>query len=275
MVWRGHGRGGIRRVCRCSRCLSAFVEPMPEEDTLQAHYSASYFTRFYGGDRKTALRSCSGVLERAEGRLGGRPGRVLDVGCGVGDLSVAAHRRGWKAIGIESAPEAARQAAGRGIEVVPGQAATLLGAEGTGPPSLAGPFDLVVFRDVVGHLPEAGRALRGAVSRLRSGGWLAVRTPNRHAGVFRVARLVSRVRDASGILHLPAQVLHVHRPGLDRILAGLGLDARVIEGESDRAAGGAVRYSDRLLADWFWRGCLAVWERRGEPESLWGWGRKP
>ena len=249
---------------------------MPDRSTLQAHYGADYFARHYGGDREAALARCDGLLEEAERRLGARAGHALDVGCGVGDFDIAARQRGWSTVGIESAPEAARRAAERGCSVVRGDAAALLDRpSGQGPPELAGPFDLVVFRDVLGHLSEAGSVLRAAVARLRPGGWLVVRTPNRHAGVFRLARRIGWLREASGILHLPAQVLHLDREALGRILDQLGLVDRSIEGESESVAGSAVRYSASPLADWLWRRCLAAWKRRGEPETLRAWGRHP
>ncbi|MFQ5719978.1 MAG: class I SAM-dependent methyltransferase [Acidobacteriota bacterium] len=276
VLWRGRGRGGIRRVRRCGRCHTGFADPMPAAGTLQAHYSDEYFARHYGGNRQTAQRRCDRLLATVEQRAGTSPGRLLDIGCGVGDLLSAARRRGWQVTGIEAASVAARQArAAAGGETIEGDAARCLEPQpDAGLAALAGPFDLVVLRDVLGHLAAAGAVLRGAVSRLRAGGHLVVRTPNHHAGVFRVARSIGWLRDASGVLHLPAQVLHIDREAVTRILAFLGLSDCGVTGESERRNGEDVRYSTDRLANWFWHRCLATWERRGEPETLLAWGRR-
>jgi SAM-dependent methyltransferase len=192
------------------------------------------------------------------------------VGCGVGDLAAAARGRGWQVTAIEPAPAAVRRARERGIEVVAGEAADALAG-----PAAPGPFDLVVFRDSLAHMSAAGSALAGAVRRLVPGGWLAARVPNRHPGVLRAARWAARVTDASGVLHLPAQVLHLDAASLAAALDRQGLEQVAVTGVSEGVAGSGGRYSRRALPDLAWRLLVRRWRRRGWAEALWGWGRRP
>src|SRR3546814_16937324 len=54
-------------------------------------------------------------MERAE-RVAGKGGSILDVGCGTGDVLVAAAERGWRAAGVEPVPESAAIAVERGLD---------------------------------------------------------------------------------------------------------------------------------------------------------------
>jgi len=274
-VWRGAGRGGVRQVVRCGGCQAAYNVPPADERSLAAHYSAEYFSDFYGGDRQRATVRQQPFLGAAEEHLAGRAGRLLDVGCGVGDLCVAAQARGWSAVGMELSPAAAARAAERGVEVVVGEAADLLAPGQARPPALSRPFDLVVFRDALVHMPRAAAALAGTARLLRPGGWMALRVPNRHQGIFRAARWVAHLVDASGILHLPVQVFHLDRPALATLLERQGLADVQVVGESEEVAATGGRYSRNPGADLAWRLMVRRWQRRGEPEALWGWGRVP
>jgi SAM-dependent methyltransferase len=274
-VWRGTGRGGVRRVLRCGACQTGYNDPPTDERSLAAHYSAAYFSDFYGGDRRPATDRQQPFLAAAEEHLGGHPGRLLDIGCGVGDLCAAARDRGWSVVGMELSPEAAARAAERGVEVLVGEAAELLAGGRQQPEALRRPFDLIVLRDALVHMPQAATVLTATSDLLRPGGWMAIRVPNRHRGIFRVARWAAHLVDASGILHLPAQVFHLDRPALETLLVRQGLTDIQVVGESEEVAATGGRYSRNPGADMAWRLLVRRWQRRGEPEALWGWGRHP
>ncbi len=271
-VWQGSGRGGVEKVIRCHDCGVAYNAPMPDEAALAAWYSGTYFSNYYGGDRAQPSLRQRPFVQAAQRRLGGQAGRLLDVGCGVGDLCVAAQQEGWEAVGVELAPAAARQAAQRGVCVLTGKAEAVLGSDRA---ELKAGFHMVVFRDSLVHMPRAREALQAAHALLRPGGWLALRVPNRHAGVFAVARLAGRVMDTSGVLHLPAQVFHMDRVSLSAMLSRQGFQQVEVLGESESVAENQGRYSRSRLADLAWRTLVHRWQRRGEWEALWAWGCKP
>ena len=120
---------------------------------------------FYGRARERAHRD---FLER----VAGSPGRVLDVGCGLGYFLARAQSAGWEVRGCDtSAPwvELANRRLGR-------QAVSLGGpVEALGDDER---FDLVTAWDVVEHVHEPADFMRALRRRLAPGGRLFLRTPN-------------------------------------------------------------------------------------------------
>lgn len=99
-----------------------------------------------------------------------RPGRLLDVGGGVGTFCAAAARRGWSPTLLEPVPEAVAHARARGIPSVAGGVADLDPAGDR--------FDAAALVHVLEHLPEARDALERVRDVLRPGGLLLVEVPN-------------------------------------------------------------------------------------------------
>src|SRR5438477_4266277 len=90
----------------CSRCQLEFLYPQPDDAKLAAIYSEGYFLhdqvaeaeeRMSSMKRATAVRYMDMI-----GQLlpeGGR--RLLEIGCGHGDMLVEANRRGYEVAGVE------------------------------------------------------------------------------------------------------------------------------------------------------------------------------
>jgi 2-polyprenyl-3-methyl-5-hydroxy-6-metoxy-1,4-benzoquinol methylase len=97
-------------------------------------------------------------------------GRVLDVGCGSGELLHRLAERGWAVEGVDSDPTSVERARARGFRV-------LLGSlEEQGYPS--GSFDAVTMSHVIEHVPDPTALLAEAHRILKPGGLLVVVTPN-------------------------------------------------------------------------------------------------
>jgi SAM-dependent methyltransferase/glycosyltransferase involved in cell wall biosynthesis len=99
---------------------------------------------------------------------------VLDVGCATGALGAEYKRRnpGCRYLGIDSDPEAARVAAGRLDEV----AASCVEAEPF--PFGCGPFDCIIYGDVLEHLRDPWTVLRRHAASLAEGGLVLICMPN-------------------------------------------------------------------------------------------------
>lgn len=119
-------------------------------------------------------------------RLGeGRGRRALDVGAADGFLSELLTARGWTVTALERDPEQAARARGRCKEVV---VADLEPAA----PLLAGPFDAIVYGDVLEHLTDPLAILRTLNRTLAPGGVVIVSVPNIAHLWVRLSLLVGR-----------------------------------------------------------------------------------
>lgn len=114
--------------------------------------------------------------------------RVLDLGCATGLLGRALRERGCEVVGIERDEGAAAQAAEVLDRVVVADLETadlggLLGAEA---------FDVIVCGDVLEHLRDPLRVLRGALCLLAPGGSIVASIPNIAHAAVRLALLAGR-----------------------------------------------------------------------------------
>lgn len=97
------------------------------------------------------------------------PGRALDVGCGPGGNTAVLRDLGWAVTGIEHSPVAAAVAAGRGLDVVRGDARLLPVADGS--------QDLVMSTDAWEHIDDDAAVARETARVLRPGGRVLVAVP--------------------------------------------------------------------------------------------------
>jgi 2-polyprenyl-3-methyl-5-hydroxy-6-metoxy-1,4-benzoquinol methylase len=169
------GGPGEFAVRACRACGLASTQPRLRPEQFAEYYPQTYYPAHAG--------RLGGLAERARleaiVRLGPyRPlgarhrsaGRLLDVGCGSGELALTFARHGWQVAGVEPSAEAAARAAAGGVEMHCG---TLDDAPWQGPT-----FDAIVFNHSLEHVPDPLASLRQAAGLLREGGTLAVAVPN-------------------------------------------------------------------------------------------------
>lgn len=101
-----------------------------------------------------------------------REGRVLDVGCGTGSVTeIIKARTGAEVIGIEPDPDRQAMAAERGLAVYCGSLTEeFLVAHG--------PFQTILFADVLEHLSNPGEMILLAKKGLAPGGAIVASVPN-------------------------------------------------------------------------------------------------
>lgn len=118
----------------------------------------------------------AGNEKRVYGRIisWAKPGlRALDVGCDTGRLGEGLKRKGLAVDGVEMDPDAARLAAGRLDRVVTGSILDASVLHG-----LNGPYDIIIFADVLEHLPQPEAALDGIKALLSDEGEVYASLPN-------------------------------------------------------------------------------------------------
>lgn len=161
-------------VVRCRRCGLRYVSPRLAPRVEDAQYYVDQYLpeiAIHGAGVDGPIRD----IERYVA-----VGRVLDVGCALGDHLVAARARGWHVVGIEPAPFAAVYArTHHGLTVHQG---TLDDCDVddrlAGGPFAGAGFDAVVLAEVIEHVPDPLATLRRVAALLRPGGVAWLSTPN-------------------------------------------------------------------------------------------------
>jgi SAM-dependent methyltransferase len=165
-------------VRECPNCGLGVTDPRPRGAELERHYPDTYrayrppdglLPPFVSAVRR--IRSEFAIrlgLLRHIARL--EPGRLLDVGCGRGDLAAGFLRYGWQVDGLDVSSSAVESARAIGVAAIRG---TLDDAPWTGES-----FDAVLFSHSLEHIHDPLAALMRAHELLRPGGALAVAVPD-------------------------------------------------------------------------------------------------
>lgn len=157
-------------------------------------------------------------------RFVGRDRRVLEVGCSTGFMTEHLVAAGNEVVGIEIDPEGAEQAR-RHADTVHVADLDLVRLTDL----VDGPFDVVLFGDVLEHLRRPVEALTDARTLLADGGHVVVSIPNAAHADMRLMLLEGRWEyQDRGLLDRT----HVHfftREGLRASLAEAGLVATAVE----------------------------------------------
>lgn len=233
---------GPTRVVRC-RCGLVFVTPAPPRAALEGAYDEAYYRPWAAEARRR-----DGIWRRrlaAVAALVGRPGRLLDVGCGTGDFLALARAGGWEVTGTELSPYAAKAAAGRGLTVVPGEVweAGLLPDR----------FDVATCWHVIEHVADPRRVLDEIRRVLRPGGWLVLATPNLDDRIFRAAYRLARGRpsalyeDDEREVHL----FHFSAGPLRALVAAAGFEVVELGFDRGAAVSGGKYLVNEIAYAWF------------------------
>jgi len=139
------------------------VTPTLTDEELEAYYAKKYQNPCVPHDPDGRADLVCSIAKR--------PGRVLDIGCGCGELLSAFAARGWDPVGIEPNSRAAEIARSKGIqateEVFAADTARRLGS-----------FDAILFAHVLEHLPRPDEIIQLARSILAPHGLLFCEVPN-------------------------------------------------------------------------------------------------
>jgi SAM-dependent methyltransferase len=185
--------------------------------------------------------------------LGGiTPGRLLDVGAGIGTFLAIARDHGWTVEGTEVSSTAIDHAARRyGIALELG----MLG--GTG---LTGPYDAISLWHVLEHIPDPRATIRRCRELLVDGGLLVMAMPNDGTAAWLPTALANAARSLAGRSRTPryeqlrpgreSHIQHFAPATIRRLLAEEGFRGGV-DGVDDaaprRSRRGALAYNIRRL----------------------------
>lgn len=163
------------RLARCNHCGMVWDFSPPEN--LLAQYDKRYFinenpkggyANYFEG-MAVNKKTFSDRLKKIEKRFG--KGKLLDVGCALGDCLVEAKRLGWKEIeGLEISDYAYNFAKKRGLKVKKG----VLGNNTYAKDS----FDIVLYQDVIEHVTDPVQELKRVHRILKPGGLVYLVAPD-------------------------------------------------------------------------------------------------
>lgn len=226
--------GGTAKIVRCRRCGLRRLDPRPDAIAIKEHYGEGYYT----SEGRTRSRLKQQVWDRLRDLssappspgilgvpaalaapmsrrvfdvnipIGVQPPRVIDVGCGFGDLLIYLRQRGCDVLGIESDPAAARVGAAVGVPIHTGELADL----DLEPAS----FDVAVMSHSLEHLEDPVEALTRLASLLRPSGALHLAVPNGAAPGLALHR------EAWGALCYPVHFWYFDPYTLSSLLAKAG-----------------------------------------------------
>jgi SAM-dependent methyltransferase len=197
-------------------------------DLAPAINDSSNHARLDEAQRETALRELRSetfkvIVARASRLAPGGPRRtLLDVGSAHGWFLEQA-RTDFDVLGIEPDEQVGRKAAARGLPVRMGYFPQALAAGES--------FDVIVFNDVIEHIPDIRTALDECRKRLNPSGVLVLNLPSSGGIFYRAAKFLARFRvfgpfDRLWQKSLPSPHVHYfNQRNLTALVDGAGLAA--------------------------------------------------
>lgn len=154
-------------VVSCAECDSVYTPYSPW------YSSASFYSGFYLSEEElsppefvnTRLEEITGEFSRFR-----KNNRLLDIGCGAGNLLAAARKNGWDGQGLDVSPSAVKHVRGLGFEVYEGE------LQDAAFPSQQ--FDVVTAAELLEHLIDPRPLLQEVARILRPGGMFWTTTPH-------------------------------------------------------------------------------------------------
>jgi 2-polyprenyl-3-methyl-5-hydroxy-6-metoxy-1,4-benzoquinol methylase len=178
------------KLVRCHQCHLIFFLPRPTPQELDQFYNSNDYREYYNSSpmanqafaRDRYAQLAQALSLHAPNLISKLNKKLLDVGCGTGDLLVAAAESGWQVTGTELSQAAVKQASeGLGDRVLLGDIHTL--------DLPLNSYDLVTSYHVIEHLLDPVSTLARLHQLARPGGVVFVETPN-------IASLGARIRGA-------------------------------------------------------------------------------
>jgi 2-polyprenyl-3-methyl-5-hydroxy-6-metoxy-1,4-benzoquinol methylase len=176
VVGRVDREGRPLQTVMCRSCGLVRTNPRPTVAAMDRYYASTYRTDYKGASAPALRKVLRGMLGAQARRRALEPllcdgARVLDVGCGAGELVYLLRGQRCDASGLEPGEdyaEFARRALG-----VPVQTATVDTAEVE-----PGSRDVVTMFHCLEHVPDPRQVLMAVRGWLRQGGVLVVEVPN-------------------------------------------------------------------------------------------------
>lgn len=266
------GLGTPAQVVRCRGCHLVYCYPTlkPQGNPYAAYEGEEYFASH---EPEAKLENGRKLIAHAEELLG-RKGRLLELGCGRGELLSVAAKQGWTVQGVEMTPQFASDAAGRGIQIeaAPIEMSTFLDREGA--------FDVIYLAAILEHLYDPVLCLKRIRRALAPGGLVFIDVPNECSIRTRLGNLYMRLRGRDWAVNLsptfpPFHVVGFCPASLKRALSAADMEVAELK---------VVRWPDVLPSrPGFWSAVERAGAKMvnrvagllGDGDGIVCWGRRP
>lgn len=202
-------------VAQCLDCKALYTRPtlIPETNPYDEEIAEEYF---HLHDPKQKILCGESLAAFAESVLGCR-GRMLELGCGRGELLAGAANLGWSVCGVEMTENYARAARSNGVEV---ECSSIKESK-----LLEQKYDVVLLAAILEHLYDPVETLKQVRSALRPGGLVFIDVPNELSLTMRVGNLYMRTRGRDWVVNLSPTFSPFHVVGFSPATLKRALDA--------------------------------------------------
>ena len=177
-------KGVETQVVRCRDCGVFYTDPtlIPVSNPYAKESAAEYF--HLHDSRKKVLHG--EMLAAFAEKILGNSGKMLELGCGRGELLKGAASRGWEVRGVEMTEDFAAVARSSGIDV---ECSAIEGCK-----SLDQVYDVVLLAAILEHLYDPLQTLKRVRDALRPGGLVFIDVPNELSLTMRIGNIYMRAR---------------------------------------------------------------------------------
>ena len=208
------------RLVECRDCGHMMLHPQPSAEELSRICGENHrrldgsdeARRHFGQLKQATAHHYLNLVERCLGR---HAGRLLEIGCGAGDLLAAAMELGYDVTGVEHSEhlcERARERLGSNGRIVRGNIDRL---------TERNYYDVCVIADVIEHVRDPREFLRQVYEVLRPGGIVIVATPSLESWPARLMRNKWAEFKTEHLHYFTQEALHslLFQTGLEPIVA--------------------------------------------------------
>lgn len=181
------GRALQTNIVKCSHCGLMYPDPMPQPASNEVQENFYNPSEYFPDHSQERLEPFEKVVSKIEKIKPGK-GRILDVGCGRGELLYMAGKRGWETVGTDISEAFVKYARNEfGVNALPGDIMDM--------DLPLGSFDVVCLVSVIQCLRDPVGMLKRINTLLKKDGILFIETTNEDALVFKIGDFFKSIKE--------------------------------------------------------------------------------